>query len=189
VNFNVTVEGFKDVDDALRLLTKTVAKNVMTRALTKAAQPIKFDMQRFAPTASLQGGIIVTNKLSDWHRRILETKSSVEVYVGPEKSNRHHRLAHLFEFGTKPRVQRKTGRYTGFMRPEPFVRPAWDYNKRRALNILTFELWNEIDAATKRAQRKAAKLGTTTAARAAASRAVPSGAEYAAIARARFRRR
>jgi hypothetical protein len=43
------------------------------------------------------------------------------VVVGPT-----HPLSHLFEFGTGPRVQHSTGRYTGIMSPRPYVWPAVD---------------------------------------------------------------
>lgn len=33
-------------------------------------------------------------------------------------------LAHFFEFGTGPRTQKTTGRYTGSMPAQPFMRPA-----------------------------------------------------------------
>jgi hypothetical protein len=33
-------------------------------------------------------------------------------------------LSHLFEYGTGPRVQYSTGRYTGVMSPRPFIEPV-----------------------------------------------------------------
>jgi hypothetical protein len=36
------------------------------------------------------------------------------------------RLGHLVEFGTAPRTQQTTGRYTGRMPANPFMRPALD---------------------------------------------------------------
>jgi hypothetical protein len=35
-----------------------------------------------------------------------------------------HPLSHLLEFGTGPRWQKKTGRYTGVMPPSPYVQPV-----------------------------------------------------------------
>lgn len=49
---------------------------------------------------------------------------------------------HLLEFGTKPRTQKKTGRYVGFVAP----RPIWTPLQKRALDDLQRRLVRVIDA-------------------------------------------
>jgi hypothetical protein len=49
---------------------------------------------------------------------------------------------HLLEFGTKPRFQKKSGRYTGFVAP----RPIWTPMQKRALDDLQRRLLRVIDA-------------------------------------------
>src|SRR5690606_40445199 len=45
-------------------------------------------------------------------------------------------LAHLFEYGTGPRFQRTTGRYTGIMAPQPFVEPVRERGAERFIREL-----------------------------------------------------
>jgi hypothetical protein len=40
----------------------------------------------------------------------------------------------MFEFGTEPRIQKSTGRYTGELIPKPFMRPALDKNRKAIVN-------------------------------------------------------
>jgi HK97 gp10 family phage protein len=130
--------------DALEELPKATGKNVMRRILKRRAQPIADDAEALAPvrTGQLKRSIIVGTRLSRRQRRAAkETKSYVEIYVGPGPLPQ----AHMDEFGTSQQ------------KPQPFLRPAWDAHKGSLLNNLRDDLWAEIEKAAERLARKAAK--------------------------------
>ncbi len=52
--------------------------------------------------------------------------------------------AHLIEYGTKPRVQKTTGRPTGIGPAIPFFRPAVDTNRVRVYEQIKDKLWEMI---------------------------------------------
>jgi HK97 gp10 family phage protein len=68
--------------------------------------------------------------------------SFAEVYVGPDAEIFY---AHLVEFGT------------AHSSPQPFMRPAFEQTKGKALDIIKSELGGEIDKAVARMKRRAAK--------------------------------
>lgn len=164
------VEGFKELDEALGDLKKATARNVMRRALAKAAQPLIDEMRRLAPVrsgrlrASIRTGKItkdvadagaaayrdVINGGGDSRaamRALRDVRRSASVgmafeylNIGPDTSAPH---AHLQEFGTVRQP------------PRPFMRPAFDGRWRDALDIIGEALREEIDKVTARARRKA----------------------------------
>jgi len=83
-------------------------------------------------------------------------RDRVTVYVGSS-----HPLAHLFEFGTAERYK-KSGAYTGFIPAMPFLREAWDSQKRVSLELLKDELWKALQKSARLLARKAER-GTLTA--------------------------
>lgn len=124
---------------------KATQKNVLTRTLKKAAAPIDDMASGLAPveTGGLQISIITGTQLTRRQKSSAYKAGKLgvaEVHVGTKLSRG------LFqEFGTYK------------MRPHPFMRPAWDANKGRALDIISKELWVEIKKAADRAARKRAK--------------------------------
>jgi hypothetical protein len=140
-------------------MEKTYARQAVNRTLRAAASPIETAMRGLAP-AGLKDTITTSARLSKRQRRLnvrFAERSALELFVGPSyEIGRGGRQAHLLEFGTKERRQKK-GRRTGRIRARPFVRPAWDAEQRNALSIIKTQLWQEIDKATQRAQRKAAR--------------------------------
>ena len=56
---------------------------------------------------------------------------------------------HLVEYGTAPRIQKKTGRYTGSMPAHPFFRPAVDTNRDRVYRQIVDKFWSMILGACK----------------------------------------
>jgi HK97 gp10 family phage protein len=145
----VTIEGLKEVDEALKDLPKAVGKNILRRVLRKIAQPMADDMKAAAPVDegalrnSIGVGTKLTKRQSSLHRRMFrDDRASVEMFVGAGGLPQ----AHLREFG-------------GDNAPaHPFARPAWDGNKDKALATIKNDLWAEIEKAAARAARKAARL-------------------------------
>lgn len=54
------------------------------------------------------------------------------------------RLAHIFEFGTQNRYQKTTGRFTGRITPEPFMRISVLAKGRTATQTIMKELWRNM---------------------------------------------
>lgn len=159
--FKFEIVGLKETMDALEQLpTVSMKKGVVRNALKKAAVPIKdkaksnaqglpFDSKSIAQSIKIG----TTLKRSQRGR---QDRSRVTVYVGSS-----HPLAHLFEFGTAERYK-KSGAYTGFIPAMPFLREAWDSQKRVSLELLKDELWKALQKSARLLARKAER-GTLTA--------------------------
>jgi HK97 gp10 family phage protein len=139
------IEGISELVEALtEELPKATATNIQKRALKEAAAPIERDAKNNAPfrTGTLRAKIDIGAKLSPRQKSQNEKESKVEVYVGPPSMER----AIVAEFGSVKQV------------PKPFMRPAWDANKRMAFEHLKKILEDEIEKARQRAARKTARL-------------------------------
>lgn len=150
------IEGAGDIERALASLARGTAKGVMRRAMKKSLKPVAQAAQATSPFT-----IAVTSKLTARQSREARGdrgRSKVVLYVGPVQPNGDDAPhAHLYEFGTGPRVQTSTGRSTGAVSARPFLRPAWDTAKPEMLETLRREVWAEIDKTVERARRKAAR--------------------------------
>jgi HK97 gp10 family phage protein len=140
----VKVEGLRELEAALAELPKATGRNVLRRALKKAGQPIADAGEAYAPRLSgkLAASYTVSTKLTRRQRRASKKESPVEVYVGPTP----HPKSVQTEFGNAHQA------------PEPHMRPAWDGNKERALQIIKTDLGDEIQKAADRLAKKAARL-------------------------------
>lgn len=164
----VKVEGLKDLEKALEQFKPATAKAIARRALMKAAEPIVAEAKRRAPVdrghlarsitastnlghdvgkaafaAAMKGGASkgeAVQALRD-ARRGDTSRSAVTIVIGPGRNPQ----AVMQEFGTQ---------HHG---PQPFLRPAWDGNHRKALDSIKDSMADEIMKAAKRAARKAAK--------------------------------
>jgi len=160
--FKFELHGLKECMDALdQLPTLSMKRGVVRNALKKAAIPIKDRAKENAQGIKIENpGVIaesikVGTSLKKSQRGRAE-RDRVTVYVGSNSN-----LAHLFEFGTAERYK-KSGAYTGYIPPMPFMREAWDSKKKVSLDILKEELWKALEKAAKLLAKKAAK-GTLTA--------------------------
>lgn len=168
----VKIEGLKDVDANLGLLSKATGRNVLMRVLTRAGQPIAERASELAPddpdtgSPDLHTSIVVSPSLrnptgkAEYAAVLSEggTKaeavqalrdarraggaSFAEMFVGPT-ADQHH--AHLQEFGTQHHA------------PQAFLRPAFDEKGPEALNIIKDELAGEVDKAVSRMRKRQAK--------------------------------
>jgi len=179
------VEGLKELEASLQELEKdSTRKTVARNTLKKAAAPIAAAMTANAPTnrGQLRRSITVGTKLKGnvgdaayakamraglgksaaviakraALRAAKGTLPPMILFVGPSVKAPH---AHLVEFGTAPHVN--GGLFAGSQHPgtapRPFVRPAWDASKDRALSIITEELRAQIAKAVARQAKAAAK--------------------------------
>lgn len=163
----ITTSGFREMDQALGEFSKATARNILLRAATAALKPVEEAAKANVPVrvGDLRDSITTTTRLANKqanlrysaamfarqgrasavqalrNERRASKGSSVEVYVGAGQLPH----AHLIEFGTSRQS------------PQPYLRPAWDANRVRALELLKTELAREIDKAAARARRKALK--------------------------------
>jgi len=144
----VKIDGLRELDAALGELPKAAGKAVLRRVLKRAGQPIADDAQGKAPVLSgaLQISIGVGTKLtrrqSRQHRKMFkDDRASVEMFVGAG--------------GLAQATQQEFGNENHG--PQPFMRPAWDANADRALDIIKDDLGDEIMKAARHLARKAAR--------------------------------
>ncbi|WP_037437156.1 HK97-gp10 family putative phage morphogenesis protein [Sinorhizobium fredii] len=140
----VKVEGLQDLERALKELPQANAKAVLRRTLKEAGEPIAKTARSLAPKHDmyLSESVDVSTKLSRRQRGLHKKASPVEMFIGPGPDP----AAHLQEFGSGP------GHHA-----QPFMRPAWDQNKEKALDTIANLTWVEIEKAAKRLAKKAAK--------------------------------
>lgn len=140
----VKVEGLSELVAGLEELKKATATNIQKRVLKNAGEPIESEAKRLAPfkTGKLKEKIDIGSKLSRRQKSLSDKESKIEIYVGPPSMPR----AIVSEFGSVNESAR------------PFMRPAWDSNKKAALDGIKKDLAEEIEKARQRAARKAAKV-------------------------------
>jgi HK97 gp10 family phage protein len=138
------IEGLRECEAALRELPKATGKNALRRALMAAGQPILDEAEQRAPelTGALKRSHAAGTRLTRRQRQQHKAESTVEIFVGPGGLVQ----AITQEFGTVKAPA------------QPFMRPAWDGNKLRALGMIRQSLADEIEKARARLARKAARL-------------------------------
>lgn len=170
MTITLKVEGLREIEAALQELGDVkVRKASARRALVKAAKPMLDDMQQSAPVlrGHLKRGIRIGapgNVGSQAFARVLQSggskdeavaamrevrrsASGIEIAIGPGR----HPQAIFQEFGTENHA------------PQPFVRPAWEAGKDKALNDIKRELWADIEKTARRAANKSARLAKRAA--------------------------
>jgi HK97 gp10 family phage protein len=159
--FTFKITGLQECMNALEQLpTVSMKRGVVRNALKKAAIPIKDRAKENAQGIKIDNPGVIADSVKigtslKKSQRGRTDRSRVTAYVGSS-----HPLAHLFEFGTAERYTKKDA-YRGFMPAMPFMREAWDSQKKVALGLLKQELWKALEKAAKMLAKKAAK-GTLT---------------------------
>lgn len=150
MSVSMKLEGFAELERELDRIGKVTAQKAsLRRALRKSAQPLADLAQQKAPrgdTETLAPSISVSTKLSkrqaSKHRRMFkDDRAAVEMFVGAGPLS----SAHTQEFGTIHHPA------------QPFLRPAWDEDKKALLDRLKAEIWADIQKTLARAARKAAR--------------------------------
>lgn len=135
----------------VKLGRESRARTVLAKSLRPAASPInkaaKANARGFAQSGLLWKSIGIVVRRYKATGQVLAVigprrgfKQTVEVVRNPTK------YAHLVEFGTK------------HSRAKPFLRPAYDSNRRRAMTIFRSEFWKHFrkEVARVRMKRRAA---------------------------------
>ena len=162
---SIRVEGVSELGAALQELPDSVRGQVLRNMLTLAARPIAraattalraaiVGPDRSVTKSLRRTGVRVTARLTRRQQRYRRVgRDDVAVFIGPTAPN-----AHLIEFGTKPRIQRKTGRYTGRVQARPFLQPAWEAGKAQFLASLGTSLARALERKARQLVRRADRL-------------------------------
>lgn len=139
----VKVEGLRELDRALNELKVSTARNVGRRTLKQALEPMAEAARANVAhdrTGELRASIGVTSGRP--RGRGYKRQDRIEAHMGPGQQPQGVQE----EFGNRKQT------------PRPFMRPAWEAGKQQLLDDVKTILSEEIDKATARAARKAAKL-------------------------------
>lgn len=154
---SLKVEGFKELDALLQSIPRHLngTSSGVNAGMRKALKPVADAARAYAP-GGLDDSIKVAMSIKSSQLRdslVKPGKGKRVMWVG---STAPH--AHLVEFGTGPRFH-KSGRYVGFMSPDPFMRAAWDTNKQEVLARLSDSIRDEIARAIGKRVKKASFIG------------------------------
>lgn len=175
------VEGFSELEDALKELPRATGKNCIRRALTKAALPIVEAAKSMAParpgSGRLRDAILVTKvkftggaagkaafaeamRQGKTRAEAAESARAANVEAAAE-SGGAEMISGIAIIG----VDYRKAYYAHFvefgtikMSPKPFLRPAWTEGKYAAVAAIKDVLTEEIEKAVKRIAKKQAKL-------------------------------
>lgn len=129
----LTMQGASDLEKRLRSLPDGVSKRVQIEALTQGAEPIRAKAQSLAPRSDSAPHMADSITIQPASRRMLDDAGmhdvDAAVAIGPTRN---------FFYGFFQEVG------TAFHGAQPFMRPAFDSESRRSLNIVASELWTAI---------------------------------------------
>lgn len=161
--------GARDLDKALSSLKKAAAKSVARKALKAAAEPMRAAAEADAPRrfGTLKASVQISGRAKRADAGAAAFGAALRAGMSKEDARIAARAANsaaksqsvtLFmgvNSNTGQGVLQEFG--TDHHPAQPFMRPAWDGNKEKALQIIMDVLRAEIDKAVARAARKAAR--------------------------------
>lgn len=161
-------EGGKALEKALRDIGKqATARNVATKALKAAAEPIATKARALAPRdkGNLQESIKVAAKANYGRGRKGRSRGdTVYAFVGIDgsvlppkdaKTRRSKRKNRFLQAGGGVAAYSIFKEYgTSSMPAEPFMRPAFEMTKQAAVDAIAPALWDEIAKAAARAAKR-----------------------------------
>lgn len=171
------LEGFKELDDALKELPRATGRNCIRRALGRAAAPIVAEAKAMAParpgSGKLKEAIIFTKvKFTGGNagkQAFAEAMRAGRTREEAVDALKEANLAAAEEAGGavpisgigKVAIDYKIAWYAHFveygtikMTPKPFLRPAWEQGKYQAAEAIRDTLKDEIGKAVARIARK-----------------------------------
>ena len=148
MSLTVKVEGLRELDKALGELPKASGKAVLRRVGKMALEPMAKMAAARAPDDPLTGApdlhrSIIVSTRSSAGKRSKRKKASVEMYMGPHTKGGYPQ-AIVQEFGTINHPA------------HPYMTPAWEGEKRHALEIIKDKLGDEIRKTAARVAKRAA---------------------------------
>lgn len=138
-DMEVRVSGTKEASRALRRLSGSVRADLLVDVMHEAAEPIVRSAKGRAPSDIIAEGIRVVNVN-------VGSGGEVTAEVGLPGGRKPWFHGLFVELGTGPRIQKTTGRRTGSMPADPFLRPAFDAEKNNVRLIFAEELRKRLEA-------------------------------------------
>lgn len=152
---NYSIEGGKQVEEALKALGSKVAKSISNKALRQGANILKEEMKAQVPVRS--GALKKSIKVK---KNSFDRDTKAQTYtIGP--TGKVAFIARFIEYGTsthkikvgKMRVlaNSKSGQIFGKeinhpgLKPKPFIRPAFDSKKGTAVDKVTEVIRSEVN--------------------------------------------
>lgn len=141
----VKIEGLKELDRALGQLPRATAKAALRQVLRDAAEPMARQARQSAPRDEyhLYESIDVSTRLSRRQR-------------GQHREENQPTFQEMFVGTNNPAgVQQEFGNERHGA--QPFMRPAWDAQKKPTLDRIANSLWLRIEQAAQRLARRASR--------------------------------
>ena len=142
----IKIEGLSEIEKKLKKISEKFARKIVLKALKKGAKPIIKSAQskvnnRSGVLAKSIGSVVVPQRKS--HNTIID--------IGPRVIPSSNVKSDVGE--TDDSITKKTdGFYGGYVefgtkdsRPHPFLRPAFDANAEKALEIIVEEMLKELN--------------------------------------------
>lgn len=159
MSVRISVTGIAEIDNLLRTMPKQITHRVMGSAHIEAAKPlmdvaknIVASREKVQNTGRLEdsiGGIKLSQR---------STKEIGLVHVGPRRKKGTYRgfHGHLVEYGHRLVSSKKSGkRQIGFVRPYPFMKPAFDKTKDQVGKNISESIQKKLMSRMKRDLKKA----------------------------------
>lgn len=143
MNIKISVTGAKEIDAVLKGMPLELSHKVLGQAHADASKPLVDRAKLLAPEGA--NGNLVDSIGSE--RENIKTANTIgQVNVGPRRGRRYKgQAAHLVEYGTKQRYNRK-GAYRGIMSRKPFMKPAFESTKAEIQNRIATSLGKKLNA-------------------------------------------
>lgn len=136
MSVKISVTGIAEIDNLLKGLPNQVTHRILGAAHLDAAKPL---INRAAMTVRAKSGRLAASiggvKVSQ-----RKTNEVGLVYVGPrrKKFEYHGYHGHLLEYGHKLVSSKRSGkRLIGFVKPYPFMKPAFEQTKDQVQSNIT----------------------------------------------------
>lgn len=143
----ISVTGVAEIDKVLKELPKQMTHTILGAAHAAAAKPLVEKAKLLAPEGPT-GNLV--DSIGTVKTNIKKADKLGETKTGPQRSGRKKGFAgHLVEYGTRKRRTRK-GANRGYMRPKPFMRPAFNQTK----GIIERQIGSEIGKVMVRTMRR-----------------------------------
>lgn len=129
MNFQYSLSGFDSLDKELSKLSSRTESRIGKKALRAGAKPIVSDAKK---NVTVETGDL---KKSIGTQMMNPKRGKLEIRIGPRvgKSAAHSgHYGHIVEYGY------------GRQAPQPFLRPAFDTNNKKSIQIIGAVLWREI---------------------------------------------
>lgn len=141
---NLQFRGFEELAQVFDALPGRLGAKTVQGILRKAVKPIVEEAKAKVPkrTGNLKKSIGTIAGRGQG--------KGTQVYAGPRRGGPYKGYAgHLIEYGTGPRKQASTGRNTGSVAAQPFMRPAFDKMYPVAVGIVKAETRAIVESAFK----------------------------------------